>query len=101
MLKFRLEWSLWQRTVSTQLNQRGICYHRAFILPRVTLSMPKTVLLPLLASGEYCSGQDLADADCCDKLLSATKDLQVEFLVNNAGFSTFGHFAELPIDSHP
>ena len=24
--------------------------------------MPKTVLLPLLSSGEYCSGQDLADA---------------------------------------
>ena len=24
--------------------------------------MPKTILLPLLASGEYCSGQDLADA---------------------------------------
>jgi BirA family biotin operon repressor/biotin-[acetyl-CoA-carboxylase] ligase len=32
------------------------------MLPRANLYMPKTVLLPLLSSGEYCSGQDLADA---------------------------------------
>lgn len=41
---------------------------------------------------------DLASAEELDRLVAVVTDLELDLLVNNAGFGTFGRFAELDVD---
>ena len=42
---------------------------------------------------------DLSVRENCYKLYEQTKDLDVEILVNNAGFGVFGNFADTPLET--
>ena len=52
----------WHGGRAAKLNRGVICYHPASVYRQALRFMSKSVLLPLLASGEFRSGQDLADA---------------------------------------
>lgn len=41
---------------------------------------------------------DLSKAENCFKLYDMTKDKDVEFLINNAGFGAYGKFSEVPLE---
>jgi short-subunit dehydrogenase len=43
---------------------------------------------------------DLAIPDLLPQLISATSDLEIGLLVNNAGISAIGHFLDVPIEKH-
>lgn len=43
---------------------------------------------------------DLTAPDAFEKIQTATKDLEIGLLVNNAGQSAIGHFLDVPIEKH-
>lgn len=81
------------RDIAVMLSKRG---YRLVLAARSKAGLEKTARM----AKTHCTiiAADLSVRENCYKLYEKTKDMDVEILVNNAGFGVFGAFTDSPLD---